>query len=157
MPKEAFVMKFSNALFRKTKPFSQGMSPATIPILNLLNQCNISSTKKSEMMNEVQLLIVTGSSSGLGLATSKQLLERNFHVMGIDKDPPIIQNTAYTHLEMDLAQFDADLILNELTDGNWFGFIHCESLRGQLIPSIEDWNHSIGRECYLRNANLSNC
>ena len=89
------------------------------------------------MMNEVQLLIVTGSSSGLGLATSKQLLEQNFHVMGIDKDPPTIQDTAYTHLEMDLAQFDADLILNELTDGNWFGFIHCAGIsQGQsLIPS----------------------
>ena len=44
------------------------------------------------MMNEVRLLIVTGSSSGLGLATSKQLLEQNFHVMGIDKDPPKIQH-----------------------------------------------------------------
>ena len=98
------------------------------------------------MMNEVRLLIVTGSSSGLGLATSKQLLEQNFHVMGIDKDPPTIQDTAYTHLEMDLAQFDADLILNELTDENWFGFIHCAGIsQGSKLDSlsIEDWNRSI--------------
>ena len=91
-------------------------------------------------------IVVTGSSSGLGLATSKQLLEQNFRVVGIDKSPPMIQDTSYTHLEMDLAQFNEEQIQNKLVGGDWFGFIHCAGISqgGKLDSlSIEDWNRSI--------------
>ena len=97
-------------------------------------------------MENHHTIIVTGASSGLGLATANSLLGQNFDVIGIDQFPTKIQHNAYTHLEMDLAQFDADLILNELTDGNWFGFIHCAGIsQGSKLGSlsIEDWNHSI--------------
>lgn len=97
-------------------------------------------------MTDKNVVLVTGTSSGLGEATADLLLKQNFCVIGIDRLSKKIQHNAYTHLEMDLAQFDADLILNELTDGNWFGFIHCAgiSLGSRLDSlSIEDWNHSI--------------
>ena len=92
------------------------------------------------------MILVTGTSSGLGQATANSLLNQNFHVIGIDQLPSKIQHDTYTHLEMDLAQFDADLILNELIDGNWFGFIHCAGIsQGSKLDSlsIEDWNRSI--------------
>jgi NAD(P)-dependent dehydrogenase (short-subunit alcohol dehydrogenase family) len=97
-------------------------------------------------MEDNHIILVTGTSSGLGLATANSLLSQNFSVIGIDQRSTRIQNTAYTHLEMDLAQFDANLILNELTDRNWFGFIHCAGIsQGSRLDtlSIEDWNRSI--------------
>ena len=83
-------------------------------------------------MEDNHIILVTGTSSGLGLATASSLLNQNFSVIGIDQRSTRIQNTAYTHLEMDLAQFDANLILNELTDRNWSGFIHCAGISQEL-------------------------
>ena len=97
-------------------------------------------------MDDNHIILVTGTSSGLGLATANLLLNQNFNVIGIDQYSTRIQHTAYTHLEMDLAQFDANLILNELTDRNWSGFIHCAGIsQGSKLDSlsIEDWNRSI--------------
>jgi len=92
------------------------------------------------------IIIVTGASSGLGLATANSLLGQNFDVIGIDQHSTKILHTAYTHLEMDLAQFNEELIRTELIGGDWFGFIHCAGIsRGGKLGSlsIEDWNRSI--------------
>ena len=92
------------------------------------------------------IILVTGTSSGLGQATANSLLSQDFSVIGIDQLHTKIQHDAYTHLEMDLMQFDEEFILNELMDGNWFGFIHCAGIsQGGKIDSlsIEDWNSSI--------------
>ena len=97
-------------------------------------------------MGDNHIIIVTGASSGLGLATANSLLGQNFDVIGIDQHSTKILHTAYTHLEMDLAQFNEELIRTELIGGDWFGFIHCAgiSLGGKLDSlSIEDWNRSI--------------
>lgn len=97
-------------------------------------------------MGDNHIIIVTGASSGLGLATANSLLGQNFDVIGIDQHSTKILHTAYTHLEMDLAQFNEELIRTELIGGDWFGFIHCAgiSLGGKLGSlSIENWNRSI--------------
>ena len=97
-------------------------------------------------MADKHVILVTGTSSGLGKATAKILLKHNFCVIGVDRLSTKIQHDAYTHLEMDLAQFDAELIQNKLVCGDWFGFIHCAGISqgGKLDSlSIEDWNRSI--------------
>jgi len=97
-------------------------------------------------MENHHTIIVTGASSGLGLATANSLLGQNFDVIGIDQHSTKILHTAYTHLEMDLAQFNEELIRTELIGGDWFGFIHCAGIsQGSRLDSlsIEDWNHSI--------------
>ena len=97
-------------------------------------------------MENHHTIIVTGASSGLGLATANSLLGQNFDVIGIDQHSTKILHSAYTHLEMDLAQFNEELIRTELIGGDWFGFIHCAGISqgGKLDSlSIEDWNRSI--------------
>ncbi len=92
------------------------------------------------------IILVTGTSSGLGQATANSLLGQDFSVIGIDRHSTKIQHTAYTHLEMDLAQFNEELIRTELIGADWFGFIHCAGVsQGGKIDSlsIEDWNSSI--------------
>ncbi len=97
-------------------------------------------------MTDKHVVLVTGTSSGLGKATAKILLKHNFCVIGVDRLSTKIQHDAYTHLEMDLAQFDAELIQNKLVCGDWFGFIHCAGISqgGKLDSlSVEDWNLSL--------------
>lgn len=97
-------------------------------------------------MEGKHMILVTGTSSGLGQATANSLLNQNFHVIGIDQLPTKIQHDAYTHLEMDLAQFDEELIRTELVDEDWFGFIHCAGIsQGTKLDalSIEDWDISM--------------
>lgn len=92
------------------------------------------------------LVIVTGSSSGLGLATVKLLLDSSFKVVGIDCNSSKIQDTAYTHIKLDLASLSLGLIKQEIANQNWFGFIHCAGIsQGAKIKSltIEDWNRSM--------------
>ena len=52
-------------------------------------------------MSNKHVVLVTGTSSGLGEATADLLLKQNFYVIGIDRLPTKIQHAAYTHLEMD--------------------------------------------------------
>lgn len=97
-------------------------------------------------MTDKHVILVTGTSSGLGRATAKILLKQNFYVIGIDRHSTKIQHAAYTHLEMDLAQFDTELIQDELVGGGWFGFIHCAGIsRGGRLDtlSVKDWNLSL--------------
>ena len=97
-------------------------------------------------MTDKHVVLVTGTSSGLGEATADLLLKQNFCVIGIDRLSTKIQHAAYTHLEMDLAQFDAELIQDELVGGGWFGFIHCAGIsRGGRLDtlSVKDWNLSL--------------
>ena len=91
-------------------------------------------------------VIVTGTSSGLGLATAKQLLSENYVVIGIDKVTNKVQHKNYHHLEVDLSQLNTEVIKNAIAGKQWYSFIHCAGVSlgnkiGDLM--IDDWNYSI--------------
>jgi benzil reductase ((S)-benzoin forming) len=54
------------------------------------------------------LAIVTGTSTGIGEAVARQLLERGWHVVGIARRPSSIAHAAYRHVAFDLAMVAQD-------------------------------------------------
>lgn len=92
------------------------------------------------------LIVITGTSSGLGLATAKHLLNNDFAVLGIDIQTAEIEHQNYTHVEMNLASVDIEELLQKIAEDHWFGFIHCAGIsRGGRLDtlSVEDWNLSL--------------
>ena len=59
-------------------------------------------------------ILITGCSSGLGLALSKYYLEKDYRVYGISRDKPKINNENFIHKSFDLSQITK--IKTELTD-----------------------------------------
>ena len=53
------------------------------------------------------LALVTGTSSGIGLALAGQLLERGWRVAGLARRVSPIDHSRYLHLQLDLADLDA--------------------------------------------------
>lgn len=49
-------------------------------------------------------ILITGCSSGLGLALSNYYLQKGFKVYGISRNKPEIQNANFTHISFDLSQ-----------------------------------------------------
>ena len=54
-------------------------------------------------MNNNKYAVITGSSSGIGLALTKLLLELNYNVFGISRTSPKIDDNNYTHIFADLT------------------------------------------------------
>ena len=67
----------------------------------------LASSEKMILLNPL-LIVVTGTSSGLGLATAKHLLNNDFAVLGIDIQTAEIEHQNYTHVEMNLASVDIE-------------------------------------------------
>ncbi len=59
-------------------------------------------------------ILITGCSSGLGLALTNYYLEKNFRVFGISRTKPNIDNQNFIHINFDLSQVDK--IKENLTD-----------------------------------------
>ena len=49
-------------------------------------------------------ILITGCSSGLGLALTNHYLEKGFKVYGISRNKPDIKNTNFIHISFDLSQ-----------------------------------------------------
>lgn len=49
-------------------------------------------------------ILITGSSSGIGLSTSKHFLSKGFDVVGIDEKPSQINNPHYQHFVSDISK-----------------------------------------------------
>jgi benzil reductase ((S)-benzoin forming) len=54
-------------------------------------------------MSAERLGLVTGTSTGIGAATARQLLQRGWHVVGIARRAPKLDSSNYRHLSLDLA------------------------------------------------------
>ena len=52
-------------------------------------------------------IIVTGSSSGIGLSITKSLLKNNANVFGISRRTPNFHNKKYQHIEFDLSKIES--------------------------------------------------
>mgnify|MGYP001337558656 FL=1 len=60
-------------------------------------------------------IIVTGSSSGIGLSITKTLLKNKANVIGISRRTPNFSNKNYQHIEFDLSKTDVEYdMLNNL-------------------------------------------
>ena len=55
------------------------------------------------MSSEARRAVVTGSSSGIGLAIARQLLAQGWQVTGLDRAAPVLDDAAFTALRVDLA------------------------------------------------------
>ncbi len=57
---------------------------------------------------EKQLVVVTGASSGIGLAMTKRLLDKNYLVLGISKnfDQPQFEHENFSYNQIDMAKLD---------------------------------------------------
>lgn len=49
-------------------------------------------------------VLITGTSSGIGLATAKLFLQRGYDVVGIDKRPSAIDHARYRHFQADVSR-----------------------------------------------------
>ena len=52
-------------------------------------------------------IIVTGSSSGIGLCISRALLKNKANVIGISRRIPNISNENYQHIEFDFSKIES--------------------------------------------------
>lgn len=58
-------------------------------------------------MSGGRLALVTGTSSGIGAAVARELLRREWNVVGIARRTPTIEDEGYRHLALDLADVPA--------------------------------------------------
>lgn len=57
-------------------------------------------------MSGERIALVTGTSSGIGAAVARQLLEQGWHVIGIARRTPQLASGDYRHLALDLADVE---------------------------------------------------
>lgn len=54
-----------------------------------------------------KVALVTGTTSGIGLALARELLEQGWHVLGVARRPSPLEHDAYEHVRVDLHDLDA--------------------------------------------------
>ena len=114
-----------------------------------------------------QLVVVTGASSGIGLAMTEHLLEAGYRVLGIAKDfsDSPIKNESFDSIELDLADLDGlpaalkkiisniDQPVRALVNNAGLGKMgHLEQLSVDDIRLVMDTNflsHAIVTKCFL--------
>src|SRR3989454_5821185 len=64
---------------------------------------SISSEALAVASTTTRLALVTGTTSGIGAALAKQLLQRGWEVAGVARRKPTLENPRYHHLAIDLG------------------------------------------------------
>jgi len=64
-----------------------------------------------------RLALVTGTSSGIGAAVARELLQRDWRVVGISRRPGKIESPHYSHLRLDLQETAASVAVIEAQVG----------------------------------------
>lgn len=54
-----------------------------------------------------KLAVITGTTSGIGHAVTRGLLDRGWHVLGVARRPSVIEHAEYEHARADLRDVDA--------------------------------------------------
>lgn len=97
-----------------------------------------------------QVVLVSGSSSGIGRAISEHLLAGGWSVLGWDKTQSSIEHPSYQHTQIDLMNVEA--VQRALVDVKSYGFIHaagimCVGRLGDLDLSAGSLMWSIHDQC----------
>jgi benzil reductase ((S)-benzoin forming) len=111
------------------------------------------------MGNDNQVVLVTGTSSGLGAAISNALLEKRWKVIGISRRSVDLGSSLYTHIQLDLADIQqlAEIARNALvptlTDQKWHrvGLVNNAGTVGALRP-LEDIDYPGWERAFAVNA-----
>ena len=67
----------------------------------------VPSTQPHGVTGTPRHVVVTGTSSGIGLAIARTLLAQGWRVSGLDHAPPVLAEPGFTSIEIDLADPDA--------------------------------------------------
>lgn len=102
-----------------------------------------------------RLALVSGASSGIGLAIAQHLLEQGWRVLGVSRTVAPIEHTAYEHLALDLSS--PDQVAERLAHYPIQAFVHAAGfmrvgLLGQLNPADHEamWRvHVLAAECVV--------
>ena len=94
------------------------------------------------MITSPSLAIVTGSTSGIGLALARDLLARGWHVVGLARRSAALTHDRYEHLSVDLsvpadaARAMGGLIARRIADTHWtrIGLVNNAANAGLLGP-----------------------
>ena len=73
-----------------------------------------------------KVVLVSGSSSGIGRAISEHLLATGWFVLGWDRAESSIDHPSYSHTQIDLTDFDS--LKRELSETRVYGFVHAAGL-----------------------------
>ena len=73
-----------------------------------------------------KVVLVSGSSSGIGRAISEHLLATGWFVLGWDRAESSIDHPSYSHTQIDLTDFDS--LKRELSEIRVYGFVHAAGL-----------------------------
>ena len=97
-----------------------------------------------------KVVLVSGSSSGIGAGCVNLLLENNANVIGLDIEPNSINEEHYRHYTIDVRdEQNISLILDEIEKsyGVIDGLVNCAGIFANSKPSyelsLEEWNNVI--------------
>ena len=91
--------------------------------------------------------VVTGAGSGIGLATSRLLLDEDARVVGADIAPGGIDHERYVHLSADITDERAVASIFAAVDGRLDGVVHAAGVAGGgpvHMLDVSEWNRVIG-------------
>ncbi|PKM95152.1 MAG: hypothetical protein CVU84_07465 [Firmicutes bacterium HGW-Firmicutes-1] len=87
-----------------------------------------------------QLIVVTGSSSGIGKACSELLLEKEVEVIGLDTSKSTINHNQYHHFVVDIKdEKSVSSIMEQVVSsyGQIYGLANCAGIYGNCKPFFE--------------------
>ncbi|MEJ8836015.1 SDR family NAD(P)-dependent oxidoreductase [Ramlibacter sp. AN1133] len=110
------------------------------------------------MSNEAPLAVVTGSSSGIGLAIARALLAQGWRVLGLDRAAPTLEAAGLRALAVDLCDADALAAAASAASGA-SALVHAAGVLrvgrlGELEPEAGEllWRLHVGAAERLANA-----